>query len=94
MLTVPTRLSWGVLLLPKGSAEENVVARPKEIEAAVRVSTVVSRKQLEWVKHMAIQMSAREGRQITTSEAIRMAIEGFYRYIRISMTSRWFYIKK
>ena len=54
------------------------MARPKEIKDAVRVSTVISRKQLEWVKHMAIQMSSKEGRQITTSEAIRMAIEGVY----------------
>lgn len=54
------------------------MARPKQIEDGVRVSTVVSKKQLEWLRRMAIRMSSQEGRQIGVSEAIRMAIEAAY----------------
>jgi len=54
------------------------VGRPKKIEDAVRVSTLISKKQHEWLKYLAIQMSQREKRQITPCEAIRMAIEAAY----------------
>jgi len=54
------------------------MARPKEIEDAVRISLVLSKKQAERVKYMALQMSKQEGRQITPSEAIRMAVETVY----------------
>ena len=54
------------------------MARPKTIENDVRVSVVMNREQLEWVQHMARKMSVSEGRTITTSEAIRMAIEAAY----------------
>lgn len=54
------------------------MARPKEIKDAVRISIVLSKVQTDRVQHMARQMSAREGRTITASEAIRMAIEALY----------------
>lgn len=54
------------------------MARPKEIEDAVRLSVYLSKKQAERVKYMALQMSKKEGRQITPSEAIRMAVEAAY----------------
>lgn len=54
------------------------MARPKEIKDAVRISVVLPRAQSNRVHHMARQMSAREGRTITASEAIRMAIEAMY----------------
>jgi hypothetical protein len=54
------------------------VGRPKKIEDGLRVSTVISRKQHDWLRHMAIAMSKQEGRQIGISEAIRMAIESAY----------------
>lgn len=54
------------------------MARPKKIEDQVRVSVVLSKKQAERIQHMAIRMSSQEGRQITVSEAIRMAIEAAY----------------
>lgn len=52
--------------------------RPKEIRDATRLSVVLSKIQANRVQHMARQMSAREGRTITTSEAIRMAVEAVY----------------
>ncbi len=52
--------------------------RPKTIEESERVSLVLSKKQLDWVRHMAIKMSNQERRQITVSEAIRMAVEAAY----------------
>jgi len=54
------------------------MARPQKIAECVRLSVVLSKAQANRVKHMAIQMSAREGRQITVSEAIRMAVESLY----------------
>lgn len=54
------------------------MARPKKIEDQVRVSVVLSKKQAERIQHMAIRMSSQEGRQITVSEAIRLAIEAAY----------------
>jgi len=54
------------------------MARPKKIKEGERVSVVMSKKQLDWVRYKAIQMSHQEGRQITVSEAIRMAVEAAY----------------
>lgn len=54
------------------------MARPKEIKDGVRLSVVLSKKQADRVKYMALSMSAQEGRAITVSEAIRMAIESIY----------------
>ncbi len=52
--------------------------RPKTIEKGTRVSVVLEKEQLEWVQHMARKMSVAEGRTITTSEAVRMAVEVAY----------------
>lgn len=55
------------------------MGRPKEIkDDVVRLSVVLSKKQAERIKYMALRMSTRVGRQITVSEAIRMAIEEVY----------------
>ena len=54
------------------------MGRPKLIDDGIRVSTVISKKQLERIRYMAIRMSVQEGRQIGMSEAIRMAIEAAY----------------
>lgn len=54
------------------------MAKPKKIKDAVRVSIVISKKQFEWLKHMAIRMSSLEQKAIGISEAIRMAIEAAY----------------
>lgn len=52
--------------------------RPKKMKECVRLSVVMSEQQAERIKYRAIQMSSREGMQITVSEAIRMAIEAAY----------------
>lgn len=54
------------------------MGRPKEIKEGTRLSVVLSKKQVEWIKHMALRMSTAEGRQITVSEAVRMAVETAY----------------
>ena len=54
------------------------MGRPKEIKDGVRLSVVMSKEQADQIKHMAIQMSVQQKRQITVSEAIRMAIEAVY----------------
>lgn len=54
------------------------MARPKTIKDGVRISVVLSKEQADWVRQMAIRMSASERRQIGVSEAIRMAIEAAY----------------
>lgn len=54
------------------------MGRPKLIDDGIRVSTVISKKQLERIRYMAIRMSVQEERQIGMSEAIRMAIETTY----------------
>lgn len=54
------------------------MVRPKKIKDGVRVSVVLSKAQAERVQHMALRMSSKEGRPITVSEAIRMAIEAAY----------------
>lgn len=54
------------------------MAKPKKIKDSIRVSAVISKKQLAWLQHMAIRMSSMEGKQISVSEAIRMAIEAAY----------------
>jgi len=57
---------------------ERHMPRPKTIEDCERVSVAISKKQLEWVRHTARKMPVQEGRTITTSEAIRMAVEAAY----------------
>jgi len=54
------------------------MARPKTIKDDVRVSVVMSKQQLERIKQMCISMSRQEGRMISVSEAIRLAIEAVY----------------
>lgn len=54
------------------------MAKPKKIIDTVRLSVVISREQAERVKYMTLQMSKQEGRLLTVSEAIRMAIEAVY----------------
>ena len=54
------------------------MSKPKEIQEPVRLSVVLSKAQAERVQQMAIRMSSQEGRLITVSEAIRMAIETVY----------------
>lgn len=62
------------------------MGRPKEIKNCVRLSLVLSKEQAERVKYMALRMSSQEGRQISTSEAIRMAIEAIYPIPKNQMT--------
>lgn len=54
------------------------MARPKKIENGESVSIVLSKKQLDHVRLQAIRMSNQEGRVITVSEAIRLAVEDAY----------------
>lgn len=54
------------------------MAKPKKIKDAVRLSIVLSKAQADRLQQRAIQMSGQEGRQITVSEAVRMAIEAVY----------------
>ena len=54
------------------------MAKPKKIKDAVRLSVVMSQAQADQVQLMARRMSIQEGRTITSSEAIRMAIETAY----------------
>ena len=54
------------------------MARPKKIEDGESVSIVLSKKQLDHVRLMAIRMSGSEGRVITVSKAIRLAVEAAY----------------
>jgi hypothetical protein len=54
------------------------MGRPKVIKDDVRLSIVLSKAQAYRVKFIAIQMSKREGRMISVSEALRMAIETVY----------------
>ena len=54
------------------------MSRPKEFKDGVRLSILMSKKQSDRVKYMALRMSTSQGRQIGVSEAIRMAIEAAY----------------
>lgn len=54
------------------------MGRPKEIKDGIRLSVVMSKAQAERLKYMALRMSTQEKRQISVSEAIRMAIEAAY----------------
>lgn len=54
------------------------MSRPKKMKDFVRLSVVMSEQQAERIKYIAIRMSSQEGRQITVSEAIRMALEAAY----------------
>lgn len=55
------------------------MGRPKMIDGeATRLSIALSKAQVERLRYMAIQMSVKEGRVVTSSEAARMAIEAVY----------------
>ena len=54
------------------------MGRPKEIKDGVRLSVVLSKEQAEYIKKVAIRMSSNEGRQISGSGAMRLAIEAVY----------------
>jgi hypothetical protein len=54
------------------------MGRPKTIKDLVRVTCTMSKAQHERIKLMCIRMSTQERRQITPSEAIRMALETAY----------------
>lgn len=54
------------------------MSKPKKIKDTVRLSVVLSIAQVDRVQQRAIQMSMQEGRQITVSKAVRMAIEAVY----------------
>jgi len=54
------------------------MGRKKQFQEAARVSIVISEKQLNRVREMAILMSHKQGKQIGVSEALRMAIEAVY----------------
>lgn len=54
------------------------MGRPKKITNITRLSVVLSKMQADRLKYMALRMSTQEGRQITVSEAIRIAIEAVY----------------
>ncbi len=81
-LNISTSLLYGSNLLLNGG----VMGRPKEIKDGTRLSVVRSKHQAERVKHMALRMSTQEGRQITVSEAIRMAVEAVYPVPKNQMT--------
>ena len=52
--------------------------RPKKIKDITYLSVALSKVQAERIKYMCIKMSTQLQRQITASEAIRMAIEAAY----------------
>lgn len=52
--------------------------KSKKINDVVRLSVVLSKAQADWVQKMARSMAVQENRNITASEAIRMAIEAVY----------------
>lgn len=56
------------------------MGRPKVITGGktLRVSVALSEKQLEAIRRAAIRMSQSEGKLITVSQAIRMAVEQAY----------------
>jgi hypothetical protein len=54
------------------------MSKPKKIKDSARLSVVMSKAQAAQVQHMARRMSVQENRTISTSEAIRMAIEAVY----------------
>ena len=73
-MNISTPLFYGSNLL----LNDGFMGRPKETKDGVRLSVVLSKQHAERVKLMALRMSTQEGRQITVSEAIRMAIEAVY----------------
>lgn len=52
--------------------------RPKKIKDITYLSVALSKAQSDRIKHMCIKMSTQLQRQISVSEAIRMAIEAAY----------------
>lgn len=51
------------------------MGRVKEIKDGMRLSIVLSKQQLEQIRHRAMQMSVHQKRLIGVSEVIRMAVE-------------------
>ena len=54
------------------------MGRPKKLEDGERLSVVLPKKQVDQIRRRALQMSVQEGRTITVSEALRMAVEMAY----------------
>jgi len=54
------------------------MARPKEIEKALRLSVVLSAAQCKQIEQAAIRQSSVEGRRLTSSEMIRRACQKCY----------------
>lgn len=54
------------------------MTKPKTIKDCVRMSFAIEKKQADQIRKMARLMSVQEKRQITASEAIRMAVETVY----------------
>ena len=52
--------------------------KPSTVKHGKVFAIYISEEQLNHVKKMAVRMSSTEGRLITASEAIRMAIEAVY----------------
>lgn len=50
----------------------------KQFNDSCVISIVMEREHADWVRHMAIKMSNQEGKQITLSDAVRMALETAY----------------
>ena len=82
-MNISTKIVYGSKLLLYWGFK---MGRPKEIKDCVRVSVVLSEKQAERIKYMALRMSTQEGRQISVSEAIRMALEAVYPVPKNQMT--------
>jgi hypothetical protein len=54
------------------------MGKRRTIEDRETVSCAISKAQLDWVRHMARQMGAKRDRNVSLSEAIRMAVETVY----------------
>lgn len=55
-----------------------VKRKPKKLHDGRNMTIYMEKTQLNHVRHMAIKMSHQEGRDISVSEAIRMAIDTCY----------------
>jgi hypothetical protein len=51
------------------------MAKPKKISGGVRLSVVLPKAQADCVEYMTLRMSTQEGKYITVSEALRIALE-------------------
>ena len=63
-------------------------SRKDDLNDAMKTSIVLEKKQIEIIKEAALQLSIREGRLITYSEAIRMAIDKCYPLSKKSKTKQ------